>query len=75
VVRQMPVDAVFQWINKKELFRLSWGAKNAHGERWLKLEADFEIRLEQMRKEAIQKPWLHHKGYMAIGLHNQMEMS
>ena len=34
VVRQMPLDVVFQHLAKNELFRLSWGAKNTHGEAW-----------------------------------------
>ncbi len=31
---------------RTSLFRLSWGAKNTHGEEWEKLQAEFEARLE-----------------------------
>lgn len=31
VVRDMPLDLVFERLDRDELFRLSWGAKNAHG--------------------------------------------
>ncbi|MDD5370749.1 MAG: homocysteine S-methyltransferase family protein, partial [Anaerolineaceae bacterium] len=31
VVREMPLEAVFDQLAKNELFRLSWGAKNSHG--------------------------------------------
>ena len=31
VVHSMPLGAVFQHLAKNELFRLSWGAKNTHG--------------------------------------------
>ncbi|HZU86419.1 MAG TPA: vitamin B12 dependent-methionine synthase activation domain-containing protein, partial [Anaerolineaceae bacterium] len=62
VVRQMPLDAVFQCLFKNELFRLSWGAKNTHGEDWQKLEADYELRLEAMRKQALQEGWLQPQG-------------
>ena len=52
VVRDMPLPIVLQHLHKPELFRLSWGAKNAHGAAWEKLSAEFEARLERMSKEA-----------------------
>ena len=36
---------VFKYLEKKELFRLSWGATNTHGDAWTKLEKEFEERL------------------------------
>jgi 5-methyltetrahydrofolate--homocysteine methyltransferase len=62
VVRQMPLDAVFQHLSKNELFRLSWGAKNTHGEAWNELKASFEERLETMRREALVEGWLKPQG-------------
>lgn len=59
VVREMPLELVFQCLFKNELFRLSWGAKNAHGEEWERLEAEFEARLEQMQRQAIREGWLN----------------
>lgn len=58
VVRDMPLESVFQHLFKNELFRLSWGAKNAHGEEWKKLEQEYEERLQRMQKEAISEDWL-----------------
>jgi 5-methyltetrahydrofolate--homocysteine methyltransferase len=58
----MPLDVVFQHLAKNELFRLSWGAKNTHGEAWEKLLADFEARLVRMRREAIAENWLQPQG-------------
>ncbi len=52
VVREMPLEIVLQYLHKPELYRLSWGAKNAHGDEWTKLEADFEARLARMTKQA-----------------------
>ena len=43
---------MFPYIHKPELYRLSWGAKNAHGAEWERLEADFEARLARMQKDA-----------------------
>ncbi len=48
VVREMPLEMVFKHLAINELFRLSWGAKNTHGEAWEKLEAEFRQRLERM---------------------------
>jgi 5-methyltetrahydrofolate--homocysteine methyltransferase len=62
VVRQMPLELVFQHLFKNELFRLSWGAKNAHGEEWERLQADFEARLSRMQKEALREGWLKPQG-------------
>jgi 5-methyltetrahydrofolate--homocysteine methyltransferase len=54
----MPLEMVFQSLSRNELFRLSWGAKNAHGEEWLQLQAEFTARLERMQKEALRSGWL-----------------
>lgn len=61
-VRSMPLELVFQCLFKNELFRLSWGAKNAHGEEWQRLETDFEARLEKMQRQALQEGWLQPQG-------------
>ena len=57
-VKEMPLDDVFTCLAKRELFRLSWGAKNTRGEEWVKLEKEYEERLNRMRKEALATPWL-----------------
>jgi methylmalonyl-CoA mutase cobalamin-binding domain/chain len=62
IVKDMPLEMVFEHLYKKELFRLSWGAKNAHGTEWEKLEAEFEARLAKMKKEAVQTGWLKPQG-------------
>lgn len=58
VVKSMSLEAVFEHLSLNELFRLSWGAKNTHGEEWEKLKKDFEARLAKMKKDAIQNTWL-----------------
>jgi 5-methyltetrahydrofolate--homocysteine methyltransferase len=58
VVRSMPLEIVFQHLNINELYRLSWGAKNTHGDEWTKLKADFDARLERMKREALKTGWL-----------------
>lgn len=59
LVRQMPLEMIFQHLPKNELFRLSWGAKNAHGEEWERLSNEFEVRLGRMRREALREGWLN----------------
>ncbi len=62
VVESMPLEIVFQHLYKNELFRLSWGAKNAHGQEWDQLERDFEARLDRMQREALRQAWLKPRG-------------
>ena len=52
VIQDMPLQIVLQHLHKPELFRLSWGAKNTHGEEWQQLEAEFEARLLRMARDA-----------------------
>ncbi len=53
VIRQMPLEIVLQFLDLDELYRLQWGAKNAHGEDWTRLKAEFDARLDRMRREAL----------------------
>jgi len=57
-IREMPLEIIFRYLDKDELFRLSWGAKNAHGEEWEKLRAEFEARLARMQREALRSGYL-----------------
>lgn len=58
IVKQMPLEIVLKHLNINELYRLSWGAKNTHGEEWVKMKADFDARLQTMTKEALRFKWL-----------------
>jgi 5-methyltetrahydrofolate--homocysteine methyltransferase len=69
VVQSMPLEAVFEHLSLNELFRLSWGAKNTHGDEWKKLKIDFEARLAKMKKDAKHNEWLNPKavyGYFPV---------
>jgi 5-methyltetrahydrofolate--homocysteine methyltransferase len=61
-VTSMPLPLVFDRLTKNELFRLSWGAKNTHGEEWEKMKAEFEVRLADMQKQAEKERWLAPQG-------------
>jgi 5-methyltetrahydrofolate--homocysteine methyltransferase len=62
VVEAMPLEAIFQYLAKNELFRLSWGAKNTHGEAWEILQHEYEIRLADMQRQALEQGWLKPQG-------------
>ena len=62
LVEEMPLEMVFQHLYINELFRLSWGAKNTRGEEWEKLEADYQSRLDRMKREALKTRWLKPQG-------------
>jgi 5-methyltetrahydrofolate--homocysteine methyltransferase len=53
-----PLDEVLPFVNKKALYRLSWGAKNARGEKWDKLSQDFDLRFEKMTTDLKSTQWL-----------------
>ena len=54
----MPLEIVLKHLNINELYRLSWGAKNSHGDEWEKLQKEFDARRERMTKEAFKEGWL-----------------
>jgi len=66
VVKNMPLEMVFQHLNINELYRLSWGAKNTHGTEWDKLKADFDARLDKMKREALREKWLNPQGVYGL---------
>jgi 5-methyltetrahydrofolate--homocysteine methyltransferase len=66
VVQDMPLEMVLKHLSINELFRLSWGAKNAHGADWEKLRAEFEARLETMTRDAMREKWLEPQGVYGL---------
>lgn len=66
VVNYMPLEIVLTHLNINELYRLSWGAKNTHGAEWDKLKAEFDERLDKMKKEAIHEKWLAPKAVYGL---------
>jgi len=66
VVKNMPLEMVLTHLNINELYRLSWGAKNAHGVEWEKLKTEFDERLQEMKKKALRDKWLNAQGVYGI---------
>ncbi|MCX6055893.1 MAG: methionine synthase [Chloroflexi bacterium] len=59
VVRDMPLEIIFKHISRNDLFRLSWGAKNAQGKDWERYQSEFEDRLAKMCRVALEEKWLN----------------
>ncbi|HEY2981458.1 MAG TPA: vitamin B12 dependent-methionine synthase activation domain-containing protein, partial [Anaerolineales bacterium] len=66
VVKDMPLEMVLKHLSINELYRLSWGAKNAHGEEWDKLKKEFDARLAQMTRDALKDGWLKPQGVYGL---------
>lgn len=66
MVEELPLQEVFTHLSRNELFRLSWGAKNQHGEEWEKTKEDFGSRLAQMQNDALREGWLKPQGVYAF---------
>ncbi len=66
IVHDMPLELVLKHLNINELYRLSWGAKNTHGEAWEKLKADYDARLESMSRQAMKEGWLKPQGVYGL---------
>jgi 5-methyltetrahydrofolate--homocysteine methyltransferase len=66
VVKNMPLEIVLTHLNINELYRLSWGAKNTHGDEWTKLKAEFDARLDKMKREAMREKWLNPQGVYGL---------
>jgi 5-methyltetrahydrofolate--homocysteine methyltransferase len=58
VVDRLPVEALFDGLNHNTLFRISWGAKNARGEKWEQYQRDFSRKLEELKAQAEKDDWL-----------------
>ncbi len=58
VIREMPLEIILQHLDVDELYRLQWGAKNTHGAEWVKLKAEFDARLDRMKRDAIRSGYL-----------------
>src|SRR5688572_16879846 len=59
VLESLPLEALYERIDRNTLYRLHWGAKNAKGEAYRKLVAgEFEPRLERYQAEALASGWI-----------------
>ncbi len=52
------LDDLAACLDRNALYRLQWGAKNAHGDEWERLRADFDLKLRELLREAERDGWL-----------------
>jgi len=57
-IKDIPLDEIIPLVNKKSLFRLSWGSKDAPKSERPELEAGLEQRLKDMVEDARENGWL-----------------
>ena len=58
ILNDIPLDDLFNNLNKPALFRISWGVKNASGEKWELYKHTFEKKLADFRKQLEEDYWL-----------------
>ncbi len=58
VLRELPMADLYAALNRSALFRISWGVRNAKGEKWEQYQREFTQRLEEMWAESQSSGWL-----------------
>jgi 5-methyltetrahydrofolate--homocysteine methyltransferase len=62
VVDDIPLEEIWPLLDLKELFRLQWGAKNAKGAEWERLQREvFHPTLEDLKTRSVCEGWLRPK--------------
>ncbi|RRR77400.1 MAG: methionine synthase [Candidatus Viridilinea halotolerans] len=63
------IDDIVACLDRNALYRLQWGAKNAKGEEWERLKAEFDVKVRDLLREAERDGWLEPKvayGYFPV---------
>ena len=58
VIRDVPIDEVFELLDLDELFRLQWGARGSGDQYKSTVKNEFEPALERLKKDAKQNGWI-----------------
>lgn len=58
VLRRIRLADVVDCLDRNALYRLQWGAKNARGEEWERLKAEFDAKVRDLVREAERDGWL-----------------
>jgi 5-methyltetrahydrofolate--homocysteine methyltransferase len=61
VLTRIKLADVVECLDRNALYRLQWGAKNAKGEEWEHLKADFDAKVRDLIREAERDGWLEPK--------------
>lgn len=56
--RRIKLQDVVECLDRNALYRLQWGAKNAKGAEWERLQAEFDARVRELVRDAEREGWL-----------------
>lgn len=69
VVTRIKLQDVVDCLDRNALYRLQWGAKNAKGAEWERLQGEFDVKVRELLREAERDGWLEPKvvyGYFPV---------
>ncbi len=58
ILSHIEIGKLVPFLNRKALYRISWGAQKARGEQWEKIQKEYGKKLEVMLHELQINPWL-----------------
>src|SRR5438477_4267704 len=58
VIRDVPIDEVFELLDLDELYRLQWGARGSGDQYKSTIKNEFEPALERLKKDAKKNRWI-----------------
>jgi 5-methyltetrahydrofolate--homocysteine methyltransferase len=58
VIRDVPIDEVFDLLDLDELYRLQWGARGSGDQYKSTIKNEFEPALERLKKDAVKNGWI-----------------
>ena len=58
VIRDVPIDEIFELLDLDELFRLQWGARGSGDQYKSTVKNEFEPALERLKKDAKKNGWI-----------------
>jgi 5-methyltetrahydrofolate--homocysteine methyltransferase len=58
VIRDVPIDEVFDLLDLDELYRLQWGARGSGDQYKSTIKNEFEPALERLKKDAVKNEWI-----------------
>lgn len=58
IISHIELNELIPFLNRKALYRISWGAQKAQGAQWEKIQKDYEVKLHSMLQELRKNPWI-----------------
>ncbi len=58
IISHIDLEELIPFLNRKALYRISWGAQKAQGAQWEKIQKDYDIKLKKMLQELRTNQWI-----------------